>query len=151
MTTKTGTKRATPARSKTKPKTDKPAEAKVTPATRRKTPVAAKVAPKLVEVKEAVVNQPELRKKELIDLVVERSGAKKKDAKPAIEAALAILGEAMAEGRELNLRPLGKIKISRREEKANGTVIVCRIRQPKEDAPAGPETYTSDTPAHAAE
>ena len=66
----------------------------------------------------------------MIDLVVARSGMKKKDAKPVVEAALAVLGEALSEGRELNLRPMGKLKISRREEKANGTVIICRVRQP---------------------
>ena len=44
-----------------------------------------------------------MRKKELIDLVVERSGLKKKDAKPIIEATLAILGGALADTRELDL------------------------------------------------
>lgn len=89
------------------------------------------MAPTLVQVKEAVVGQPDLRKKELIDLAVERSGLKKKDVKPAVEAILSVLGEALADGRELNLRPMGKLKVQRQEEKANGTVMVCRIRQPR--------------------
>ncbi|MBL4767212.1 MAG: HU family DNA-binding protein [Rhodobacteraceae bacterium] len=70
-----------------------------------------------------------MRKKELIDLVVERSGIKKKDAKPTVEAVLAILGEAIASGRELNLQPFGKLRINRTEEKSNGRVIVCKLRQ----------------------
>ncbi|MBT3140855.1 DNA-binding protein [Phaeobacter gallaeciensis] len=70
-----------------------------------------------------------MKKRELIDLVVARSGVKKKDAKPAIEAALAILGETIAEGRELNLQPLGKLRINRTEDKGNGRIIICKLRQ----------------------
>jgi DNA-binding protein HU-alpha len=76
-----------------------------------------------------VVSAPEMKKVELVDAVVERSGIKKKDAKPAIEAALAILGEALADGRDLNLRPLGKVKVQRTKEMANGSVLTVRIRQ----------------------
>ena len=138
MTSKTGTRSTSKSRAASKPtrtrkpstKTTTTAKAPTSPRSRGKAPAAAKVEPKLVEVKEPVVAQPELRKKELIDLIVARSRTKKKDAKPVIEAALAVLGEALADGRELNLRPLGKLKISRREDKANGTVIVCRVRQP---------------------
>lgn len=50
-----------------------------------------------------------------------------------IDAALAVLGEVLAEGRELNLQPFGKLKIQRKEEKANGTVLICRLRQSKSD------------------
>lgn len=80
-----------------------------------------------------IVPQPELRKKELIDLAVERSGIKKRDAKPAIEAALAILGEALSEGRELNLAPFGKMKVTRMKKAGNGQIINARLRQPDED------------------
>ena len=73
--------------------------------------------------------EADLKKRELIDLVVERSGIKKKDAKPVVEAMLAVLGETIAGGRELNLQPLGKLRINRAEEKGNGRVIVCKLRQ----------------------
>ncbi|WP_299927323.1 HU family DNA-binding protein [uncultured Pelagimonas sp.] len=81
----------------------------------------------------------EMKKKELIELAVERSGVKKRDAKPAIEAALAILGEALAEGREINMRPLGKIKVNRMKKGVNGQVINARIRQPEEGNKADPD------------
>lgn len=146
MATKTGTRTAPAARSTSKSRTTKPKKTSKATTTRR-APRATAVKPKLVEVKEAVVSKPELRKKELIDLVVERSGAKKKDAKPAVEAMLAVLGEALADGRELNLRPFGKLKVTRQSEKSNGTIIVCRVRQPKDGttegsnpAPAGSDT-----------
>lgn len=143
MTTKSGKRssgtraKSTATRSRTTKttQTTKTAKAPTSPRGTRKTPAAAKVAPKLVEVKDPVLTKPELRKRELIDLVVARSGGKKKDAKPAIEATLAILGEALADGRDLNLRPFGKLKISRTEEKANGTIIACRVRQPVAENP----------------
>lgn len=71
----------------------------------------------------------ELDKKELIERVVERCGVKKRDAKPAIEAALAILGEALAEGRELKLEPLGKLKVTKIKEMGDKRMIVSRLRQ----------------------
>lgn len=79
-----------------------------------------------------VVALPDLKKIDLIDAVVERSGIKKKFAKPAIEAALAVLGETLAEGRSLNLRPLGKVKIQRTKDVPNGKVMTVRVRQPLE-------------------
>ncbi len=111
--------------------------------TRKATKPAAKSkaqpAPTLVTVSEPVISAPELKKRDLINLVVERAGIKKKDAKPAIEAALAVLGEALAEGRELNMRPLGKVKVTRMEKKSNGQLIVCRVRQPFETQDADDE------------
>ncbi len=87
------------------------------------------VLPKVVKTSEPVVSEPDLKKKELIDLVVERSGVRKKFAKPTVEAMLAVLGEAIAEGRPLNLQPLGKLRVNRAEDKANGRVTVAKIRQ----------------------
>lgn len=71
----------------------------------------------------------DLKKKELIDAVVARSGAKKKDAKPVVEAVLSILGECLADGRELNLQPLGKLRINRTEDHTGYRIIVCKLRQ----------------------
>ncbi|WP_243694331.1 HU family DNA-binding protein [Shimia isoporae] len=73
--------------------------------------------------------QPDLRKKELVDLAVDRSGVKKRDAKPAIEAALAILGEALEAGRSLQLPPLGRVKVQRSKELDDGQVIVAKVRR----------------------
>lgn len=78
---------------------------------------------------DTVVAEADLKKRELIDLVVERSGIKKKDAKPVVEAMLAVLGETIADGRELNLQPFGKLRINRTNDKPNGRVIVCKLRQ----------------------
>lgn len=75
-----------------------------------------------------------LRKKELIERVVARSGVKKKDAKPTIEAMLAVLGEALSKGEELNLHPLGKMKVTRVIEKPNAKVMVTKVRRKLDNA-----------------
>lgn len=95
-------------------------------------PAATSAAPKTAAVVASVkpvVEGPVLKKKELIERVVAASGLKKKDVKPAVEATLAVLGRALGEGEELNLQPLGKIKVKNKTDKPNGTVINCRIRQ----------------------
>ena len=61
--------------------------------------------------------------------MVTRSGVRKRDAKPVVEAMLAVLGETLAEGRALNLPPLGKVKISKTKEMGAGRLIVTRVRQ----------------------
>lgn len=108
-----------PTASSRTPKTKKAATKK--PATQAAADPAGKVDP--------VELGPLMRKKELIDAVVTRSGVKKKDAKPVVEAMLAVLGEALSEKRELALQPLGRVKIQRVREHPNGQVLVTKIRQ----------------------
>ncbi len=88
-----------------------------------------------------------MRKKELIDLVVERSAIKKKDAKPVVEAMLAVLGEALADNRELNLLPMGKFKVVNEKDLGNGKMMRVKVRQvTPSDKPetAGADTDESD-------
>ncbi|QQA41176.1 HU family DNA-binding protein [Pelagovum pacificum] len=85
-----------------------------------------------------VVVGAELKKKDFIDRVVELSGGKKRDVKPAVEAALAVLGDAIESGEELNLPPLGKVKINREKDLANAKVFICRIRRSKPMVEAAP-------------
>lgn len=90
------------------------------------------VKPKLVVADSSAPDTPslpELKRQELLTLVVKRADIKKKFAKPVLDAVLAVLGEALAEGRDLNLAPLGKVKINRVRELGNGRVIIARIRQ----------------------
>ena len=90
---------------------------------------AKTVEPEVVKTESPKVADPELRKKELIDTVVAMSGVKKRDAKPVIEAMLSVLGETIAEGRELNLAPLGKLKITRMKKTTKAQVITARLRR----------------------
>ncbi len=91
--------------------------------------VSSQPKPVVVTENTPSVSDPALKKKELIDTVVERSGIKKKDAKPVIEAMLAVLGQTLADGREMNLQPFGKVKINRAKDVQGGKVLVTKIRQ----------------------
>lgn len=92
------------------------------------TAAAPKVAP-VVVTSAAPTVMTEMRKEQLLDEVAKRSGAKRKDVKPIVEAALEVMGEALGDGQELNLKPLGKVKIARTKQVANGRVINLRLRQ----------------------
>jgi nucleoid DNA-binding protein len=112
------------------PKTSSAAtSSKATKEEAAKSAMTSQPKPVVVTDSTRVVSDPALKKKELIDAVVERSGIKKKDAKPVIEAMLAILGQTLADGRELNLQPLGKVKINRAKDVQGGKVLVTKIRQ----------------------
>ena len=74
---------------------------------------------------------PVLRQRELINSVVERSGVRKKFAKPVVETMIAVLGEAISEGRDMNLQPLGRIKQQRTKDTGNAQIIIAKIRQNK--------------------
>ena len=134
----TSTRRSTTTKAKTaaKPKTT----AKRTAAKPKTASVAS--APVVVDTPTPVVAGPEMRKKELIEAVVTRSGMKKKDVKPVVEAMLAVLGNALQDGRALNLQPMGKVKINREKKLASGRMLVARIRQ-KDAAKSAEETGAS--------
>ncbi len=133
--TKSSTTRAkTPAKKTTRRRTaTKTAAAKPPAAASKEAAIAsaekAAPTPSVVTSRAPDPIGPELKKKELIEAVVTRSGIKKKDAKPVIEAMLAVLGEELAQGREMNLKPLGKVKINRIKQLSNARVIMCRLRQ----------------------
>ena len=124
---------------KQKAKTAKPGK---TAAAARETvaPQTAPAEPRLVRVSEPAMARPDLRKQELIAAVLDRCDIKKRDAKPVIEAMLAVLGEALAEGRGLNLEPMGKLRINRIEEKAGRRIVVAKLRQGLGGAAAGTMT-----------
>lgn len=77
------------------------------------------------------VSEPELKKADLINQVVEATGMKKKDVKPVVEATLALLGETLAKGQEMNLQPFGRVKVNNTKELAKAQVHSVRIRQSK--------------------
>ncbi|MEO0939702.1 MAG: HU family DNA-binding protein [Pseudomonadota bacterium] len=121
------TKKSTTARTATSTRKTRTTKSASTPPAE----AAPAPAPVVIEAAQPVVSGPALRKKELIDAVVARSGIKKKDAKPVVEAMLDVLGEALGEGRELNLQPMGNIKVKRAKELSNAKVMVTRVRQSK--------------------
>ena len=132
---------------KAAPKTTAKTRTKAT-AAKATAPDAAKSAPKATPVSAAAkapnrgVTTPakpvsitrELKKKELIDRVAVASGLKKPQAKAAIEATLAILGESLEKGEAMNLEPLGKVKVQKEKDAGAALVYSCRVRRKKVSA-----------------
>ena len=81
------------------------------------------------------VDRPELTKKEMVDRMVAQSGMKKGDARRALEATMAAMADALREGNDLSLAPLGKLKIARTKDTPNGKMVVLRVKL-KEPVPA---------------
>ena len=76
-----------------------------------------------------------IKKKDFIDRVVERSGGKRRDVKPAVEAALAELADLLAGGTELNLPPMGKLKpVKTRDLGEGATMVTLKLRTQKDGA-----------------
>ncbi len=121
------------------------ADAKVT------APVAQADAP-TTPMEVATPTAPMLRRKELIDTVVARSGIKKKDAKPVVEAMLAVMGAALQEGRDLNVPPFGNLKVRRTKDMPNARVLTAKLRQRKPGTAMPSASYAAtDAPDTAVE
>ncbi len=75
----------------------------------------------------------QLKKPEFLERVIARTDVKKRDAKPAIETALAVLGEALAAGEDVNLPPLGKLRVVRSKDLDGGAqVMTLKLRTQKD-------------------
>ena len=74
-------------------------------------------------------NSNALKKKDLIDSVVQITGAKKKTARDIVEATLKVLGDALSKGDMLNLPPFGKAKVSRPQDAGSGKPMTVKLRR----------------------
>ena len=61
-----------------------------------------------------------LRKSDFVERVATRSALKKNQVRPVIEAALAVLGDALEAGETLQLPPLGRLKVRKMTGKRQG-------------------------------
>lgn len=105
------------------------------PAKTQKT-AAASIEPKADAVEPEAL---ELSKKELVERMVEQTGMKTGEARRALDATLTVLASGLREGANLAAAPLGKIRIMRQKETANGDLVICRIKL-KDPKPASPKT-----------
>ncbi|OWY18265.1 hypothetical protein B6V73_00145 [Thioclava sp. JM3] len=71
-----------------------------------------------------------VRKRSFVDRVMVEAGVKRGEAKAMSEAVLKVLGEALSEGEELSIPPLGKLKINRQFEKNGDEILVVKLRRP---------------------
>lgn len=102
-------------------------------------PQSATAKPAIVTAPEAVLVGPSMRKKEIIDQVVARSGLKKRDVKPVIDHVLAVMGEALAEGRELVAPPFGRIKVHKVKDANKKKIFFAKVHQSTAPASSGPQ------------
>ena len=112
--------------------------------------IAKTAAPQTKIVNPAVsVPQGEMIKKpEFLDRAVERTDVKKREAKPAIEAALAVLAEALIKDEELNLPPMGKLRVVKSKDAGEGAkLLTLKLRTMKDGAGQGadPSPDEADT------
>jgi len=95
------------------------------------TPLAKTAAPQTKIVNPAVsIPQGEMIKKpEFLDRVVERTDVKKREAKPAIEAALAVPAVSLINSEELNLPPMDKSRVVKSKYVGEGAkVLTLKLR-----------------------
>ena len=101
-------------------------------------PTAKAPAPRVVGANVDMPAGEAVKKAEFIDRVIARGDLKKKDAKPAIEAALAELADILAAGGELVLPPMGKIKAVKVKDLGEGAqMMTLKLRTMKDGAGQG--------------
>jgi DNA-binding protein HU-alpha len=70
----------------------------------------------------------EMKKRDLVDRVAAHGKLKKSQVKPVVDAMLAVLAQALTDGQELNLPPLGKMKVNRQKTTSGGQIILIKLR-----------------------
>lgn len=88
----------------------------------------------VVEEQTAKVAEPTTKKADLLKRVMEITGKKQSEVKDTFEATIAVLGAALGAGEQVQVPPLGRIKINKIKTVANGKVLSARIRMSDETA-----------------
>lgn len=108
-----------------KPKAAKPAAAKPAAVKPAAVKPALRVVAKPAEAAPAKASaKASLKLKELVVRVADATGAKKPEAKKSVEATLAALSAALHAGTDINLPPLGKLRVAR----TAGSVLTLKLR-----------------------
>ena len=77
-----------------------------------------------------------LRRKELVERVVARSGLKPNQVKSVLDPLFQELGNALSAGEMLNLQPFGKITVNRQKVMDDREILNCKIRRNKGAKPS---------------
>ncbi|MGL4311542.1 MAG: HU family DNA-binding protein [Paracoccaceae bacterium] len=126
----TKAKRATPAKAVARP-TEKPA---------RTSSKASETTSPPDEGGTAAPSAGTLRARELVAQVSAATGSKKPQVREIVEATLAAMGNALAEGRALNLPPFGKAHVTRTKDRGGAEVMVLKLRRGTAKAAAAEQT-----------
>ncbi len=127
-------KAAAPRKSATAAKAKKATAGKATPAAAPEAAVKPVPAPQEAP---AVTPVPVIRRKEMVERIVARSGLKANAVKSVLDPLLREMGEALSRGEVLSLQPLGKLMVNRRKQVAGGEVMICKLRRktPEKNGP----------------
>ena len=83
----------------------------------------------LAKTGDATTEAGPVKKPVFLDRVMQMTSVKKREAKPAIEAAMQVLADALEKGEELNLPPLGKLKVVKSKTTPGGAkVLTVKLR-----------------------
>ncbi|NEX44776.1 HU family DNA-binding protein [Pseudotabrizicola algicola] len=85
-----------------------------------------------------------LKLRQLVDRVVETTGAKKKGVKDIVEATLAALGDALAKGEELNLPGVGKVRVAKSVDREGRSMMTLKVRGSGTPKPKQPKEALAD-------
>ena len=69
-----------------------------------------------------------LGRKLLLDRVTETTGLKRHAVRKVLDAVLTEMRDAVESDADLDLAPLGKLRVVRRREGQNGEVVICRLK-----------------------
>ena len=95
---------------------------------------------------EAPAATVQVRKKDFVERVAARSGAKKPVARDLTEAVLDVLAQALARGESLALPPLGKLTVLRQTDKAGGEVLHLKLKRTIAEAGAKKDDDSGQDP-----
>jgi len=70
-----------------------------------------------------------VRLKDLVERVSAETGEKKQIVRPVVAATLAAIEAALATGEELNIPPLGRLRIQRSKDTPRGRSMMLRLKQ----------------------
>lgn len=100
--------------------------------------VAPTARPKIVTPATPVVAEHQVKKPEFLERALARTDIKRRDGKPAMEAALAELAAILLDGNEVNVPPMGKIKVVKSKDVGDGAkVLTLKMRTMKDGAGQG--------------
>jgi nucleoid DNA-binding protein len=89
-----------------------------------------------------------IRKKQIYDHVTVATGLRKREVRESVDATLAYFHKVLSEGHDLQIPPLGKIRVIERGEGENAKMIYkLQLQKPKEDKKdddAGKEALAND-------
>ena len=95
---------------------------------------ARKAAPRVVMARKARTGV-QIKKKDFVEQVAAAAGAKKGEARSVVDAALAIIADRVLAGDELNLPPLGKLRLMKEKDTGKARIATLRLQvAPGEEA-----------------